>query len=66
MELLGEDAEEQAAVHDEEDGEVQAQGAPHEEVVDGRPVARVQRNMCTQKRKTHANTRVRAFILTVY
>lgn len=52
VELLGEDAEEEAAVHGEEDGEVGAQRAPHKEVIDGRPVARVQCNLC----HAHTNT----------
>ena len=45
VELLGEDVKEDAGVHGEEDGEVSPQGAPHKEMVNSRPVARVQRDL---------------------
>lgn len=44
-ELVGKHVEKPIAVHGKENGKVNSQAAPDEEVVDGRPVARIQPNL---------------------
>lgn len=50
-ELVGEHLEEAIAVHGKEDGKVGCQAAPDEEVVDGRPEARVQTDLAERGRR---------------
>lgn len=45
MELLGEDAEQDAGVHSEEDREVGTQRAPYKEVIYSSPITSVQSNL---------------------
>ncbi len=51
MELLGEDIEQNAGVHSEEDSEVGTQRAPYKEVIYSRPITRVQSNLETNSKK---------------
>lgn len=54
-ELVGKDAEEDVAVHGEQNGEVGTQRAPHKKMVNGCPVASVQGNLHTYTQREYVS-----------